>query len=159
MSKPLQILVAGVLTSPQAAQGSEILPEQPPEAVLWSGEGPPPSCPLPLAGRPQAEVRAPVQQAFPSPHLMMLAAAPFQFPSDLPLVLPTGWAQKGQGRTQSSSAPPGPGPTLRAGPLSTGQPTVALGFYGACAWLFQSPHPSGVLSSFLSLHALSVQTH
>ena len=75
MSKPLQIPVAGVLTSPQAAQGSEILPEQPPEAVLWSGEGPPPPCPLPLAGRPQAEGRAPVQQAFPSPHLMMLAAA------------------------------------------------------------------------------------
>lgn len=75
MSKPLQIPVAGVLTSPQAAQGSEILPEQPPEAVLWSGEGPPPPCPLPLAGRPQAEGRAPVQQAFPSPNLMMLAAA------------------------------------------------------------------------------------
>lgn len=47
MDKPLQILVEGVLTSPQAAQGSEILPEQPPEAVLWSGEGPRP------AGLPQ----------------------------------------------------------------------------------------------------------
>lgn len=54
MDKPLQILVEGVLTSPVAAQGSEILPEQPPEAVLWSGEGPRP------AGLPQP------------PHLMML---------------------------------------------------------------------------------------
>lgn len=75
MDKPLQILVAGVLSSPQAAQGSKILPEQPPEMVLWSGEGPPPPCPPPLAGRAQAEGRAPIQQAVPSPHLMMLAAA------------------------------------------------------------------------------------
>lgn len=61
MEKPLQILVAGVLSSPQAAQGSEILPEQRPETVLWSGEGPPPPCPPSLAGRAQAEGRAPVQ--------------------------------------------------------------------------------------------------